>query len=80
MLPVLKVAEVIRTLQKAGFRIIRSRGSHYRFEHLVTKRYTGEMRGTEHEITQWVPLSNVRNLMLLPNVQEAIREGLGMLK
>lgn len=38
MLPVLKAAEVIRTLLKVGFRIIRSRGSHYRFEHLVTKR------------------------------------------
>ncbi|TSC57354.1 MAG: YcfA family protein [Parcubacteria group bacterium Greene0416_79] len=38
MLPVLKATEIIRTLLKAGFKIIRSRGSHYRFEHPVTKR------------------------------------------
>ncbi|MDP3661322.1 MAG: type II toxin-antitoxin system HicA family toxin [bacterium] len=38
MLPVLKAAEIIRALLKAGFRIIRSRGSHFRFEHLFTKR------------------------------------------
>ena len=37
-LPILKATEIIRALLRAGFRIIRSRGSHYRFEHLVSKR------------------------------------------
>jgi len=37
-LPPLGAAEIIRTLERAGFKIIRSRGSHYRFEHVVNKR------------------------------------------
>lgn len=37
-LPILKVAEIIKTLLRAGFRIIRSRGSHYRFEQPASKR------------------------------------------
>lgn len=38
MLPVLKAAEIIRTLLKAGFKIIRSRGSHFRFENILNKK------------------------------------------
>jgi len=38
MLPVLRASEVIRTLLRAGFRIIRSKGGHIRFEHVFTKR------------------------------------------
>lgn len=38
MLPVLKATEVIRTLLRAGFRVIRSKGSHIRFEHVLNKR------------------------------------------
>ena len=37
-LPPLGATEIIRTLERAGFRIIRSRGSHYRFEHVANKR------------------------------------------
>ncbi len=45
----------------------------------LCKNCSGEMRGTEHEITEWVPLTHVKNLMLLPNVENAIREGLAHL-
>jgi len=38
ILPVLKVAEIIRTLLKAGFKIIRSKGSHFRFENIFNKK------------------------------------------
>lgn len=37
-IPILKAVEIIRALLRAGFRIIRTRGSHYRFEHPVGKR------------------------------------------
>lgn len=37
-LPPLNATEIIRALERAGFRIIRSRGSHYRFEHVMNKR------------------------------------------
>lgn len=36
--PVLKAAEIIQALLHAGFRIIRGRGSHFRFEHTTNKR------------------------------------------
>ncbi|MDO8594832.1 MAG: NUDIX domain-containing protein [bacterium] len=42
----------------------------------LCKKYTGELCGTEHEITEWVPLADVKNLMLLSNVESAIREAL----
>lgn len=38
VIPILKAREIISALLKAGFKIIRSRGSHFRFEHLLTKR------------------------------------------
>lgn len=38
IIPVLKAAEIVRALARAGFRLIRSRGSHFRFEHIITKR------------------------------------------
>lgn len=39
-------------------------------------RYSGEIRGTAHEIPEWVTLAEVSKLHLLPNVREAIQEGL----
>lgn len=38
-------------------------------------RYRDAVRGTAHEIPEWVPLAEVRNLNLLPNMQGTIREG-----
>ena len=40
------------------------------------KHYSGIIRATEKEIPEWIPLTNVGKLNLLPNVQEAIQEGL----
>ena len=36
--PMLKAREVIQALFNAGFRIIRSRGSHFRFQHPISGR------------------------------------------
>jgi hypothetical protein len=36
------------------------------------------VRGTKNEIPEWIPLKEVKNLMLLPNVENAIGEGLGL--
>lgn len=44
----------------------------------LCKRYSGEIRGTEHETPEWIPLAQVPHLNLLPNVQEAIAEGLSL--
>ncbi|MFY9463285.1 MAG: type II toxin-antitoxin system HicA family toxin [Candidatus Sungiibacteriota bacterium] len=38
LLPIIRAKDMIHTLLKAGFRIVRSRGSHFRFEHPLTKR------------------------------------------
>lgn len=38
MPPIFKVQEVISALLKAGFKTIRTRGSHFRFEHPITKK------------------------------------------
>jgi predicted RNA binding protein YcfA (HicA-like mRNA interferase family) len=38
VLPSLRAREIIAALFKIGFRIIRSRGSHFRFENPITKR------------------------------------------
>lgn len=52
-----------------------------RFSREVRLPAPGEARqagGTAHELPEWVPLAEVGTLHLLPNVQEAIREGLRM--
>lgn len=36
--PILNADQIIRTLLKAGFKIIRSKGIHFRFEHMMNKR------------------------------------------
>ena len=41
-------------------------------------RHSGNVRGTKNEIPEWIPLKEVKNLMLLPNVENAIGEGLGL--
>lgn len=41
-------------------------------------RYRGEVRNTAHEIPEWIPLTKVARLPLLPNVENAIREGLSV--
>ncbi len=58
MLPVLKASEIIRTLLKAGFRIIRSRGSHFRFEHTINgRRVTVSFHGGD------VPKKTLRSIL-----------------
>ena len=37
-LPALKPREVIRVLEKAGFRVIRTKGSHYILKHAETRK------------------------------------------
>ena len=38
ILPSLRPQDIISVLLKAGFKILRTRGSHFRFEHPVTKK------------------------------------------
>lgn len=38
ILPILRAKDIIATLTRAGFRMIHSKGSHFRFEHFLTKR------------------------------------------
>lgn len=38
LIPILRPQVILRALGRAGFRIIHSRGSHFRLEHTVTKR------------------------------------------
>ncbi len=44
----------------------------------LCKRYQGEVRGTDTEIPEWVPVKDVPDLLLLPHVKEAVQEGLAM--
>lgn len=43
-------------------------------------RYSGDLRGTSHELPELVPLAKVGSIKLLPNVQGAIREALKVMK
>ncbi len=42
----------------------------------LCKQYSGEVRGTKNEIPEWISLAKIGTLHLLPNVEEAIQEGL----
>ena len=62
--PILNATQVIQALLKAGFKIMRTRGSHFRLEHLITKRrvtvsfHPGDIsRKTLHSIVKQAGLS-----------------------
>lgn len=45
----------------------------------LCKGYRGTTRDTPHELSEWVPIKTLASLSLLPNVQEAVIEGLSFL-
>jgi len=55
-------------------------GRSHDFTHqtFLCKRWSGELRGTEEEIPEWIPIEKVATLPLLPNALRAVEEALKM--
>ena len=52
----------------------------FKWDVFVAKKFTGEIRESDETIPEWVDLDKVKNLNLLINTQNAINEGLKILK
>lgn len=46
----------------------------------LIQKYSGELRGSDETEPEWVEISEVSKLNLLPNTENAIKEGMGLLK
>ncbi len=58
--------------------ILRKTGetAHFKWNVFVAKEFLGEIRNSEETIPEWVEISKVSKLNLLPNTQTAIEEGM----
>lgn len=54
--------------------------AHMKWDVFVAKKFAGRLKESDETIPEWIPIKEVSQLNLLPNTENAIKEGLQLLK
>lgn len=53
--------------------------AHFKWDVFVAKQFSGDIKESEETTPEWIEIDKIANLNLLPNTEDAVREGLKIL-